>query len=89
MPSVVVELGRLPGACSCRAHPIEENDMRRYEQVSGAFFCLVAAVQLTRLVLRWPVQVADVAVPLWASVLALLVTSALAIWAFRAAQGAA
>jgi len=31
--------------------------MRRYEQVSGAFFCLVAAVQLTRLVLRWPVQV--------------------------------
>src|SRR2546427_4737663 len=64
MPSVVVELGRLPGVCSCRSHPIEENDMRRYEQVSGAFFCLVAGVQLTRLVLRWPVQVADVAVPL-------------------------
>ena len=38
--------------------------MRRYEQVSGAFFCLVAAAQLTRVLLGWPVQVADVAVPL-------------------------
>jgi len=63
--------------------------VRRYEQVSGAFFCLLAVLQLTRVVLRWPVQVADVAVPLWASVLAFLVVSALAIWAFRAAKGAA
>jgi hypothetical protein len=63
--------------------------MRHYQQVSGAFFCLVAAVQLTRLLLRWPVQVADVAVPLWPSVLALLLASAFAIWAFRTAKGAA
>jgi hypothetical protein len=60
--------------------------MRRYEQVSGAFFCLLAALQLTRLLLRWPVQVAGVAVPLWASVLAFLVASIFAIWAFRAAK---
>lgn len=60
--------------------------MRRYEQVSGAFFCLLAALQLTRLLLRWPVQVAGVAVPLWASALAFLVTSAFAVWAFRAAK---
>ena len=63
--------------------------MRRYEQVSGAFFCLLAAVQLTRIVLHWPVQVADVAVPLWASILALVVAATLAIWAFRAANSAA
>ncbi len=63
--------------------------MRRYGQVSGAFFSLVAAAQLTRVLLGWPVRVADVAVPVWASVLAFLVTSALAIWAFRAAKGAA
>jgi len=63
--------------------------MRRYEQVSGAFFCLVAAAQLTRVLLGWPVQVADVAVPVWASVLAFLVTAAFAIWAFRAAKRAA
>jgi hypothetical protein len=62
--------------------------MRRYEQVSGVFFCLLAAVQLTRLLMRWPVQVADVAVPLWPSVLAFLVTSTFAIWAFRAARSA-
>jgi hypothetical protein len=63
--------------------------MRRYEQVSGVFFCLVAAAQLTRVLLGWPVRVADVAVPVWASVLAFLVTSAFAIWAFRAAKRAA
>ena len=77
-------LGGRPQACL----PIEENEMRRYHQVSGAFFCLLAAVQLTRVVLRWPVQVADMAVPLWASVLAFLVTTAFAIWAFRTAKGA-
>jgi hypothetical protein len=63
--------------------------MRRYEQVSGAFFCLVAAAQLTRVFLGWPVQVAGVPVPVWASVLVFLITSAFAIWAFRAAKGVA
>jgi hypothetical protein len=63
--------------------------VRRYEQVSGAFFCLLAVAQLTRVVLHWPVQVADVAVPLWASILAFLVASTFAIWAFRAAKGVA
>lgn len=62
--------------------------MRRYVQVSGAFFCLIAAMQLTRAILSWPVQVAGVAIPLWASVVAFLVASAFAIWAFRAARGA-
>lgn len=63
--------------------------MRRYVQVSGAFFCLLAAVQLTRTILGWPVQVATVTVPLWPSVLAFLIASTFAIWAFRATRGAA
>ena len=63
--------------------------MRRYEQVSGAFFSFLAIMQLTRAVLGWPIQVAAVAVPVWASVVAFLVTGSLAIWAFRAAKGAA
>jgi hypothetical protein len=63
--------------------------MRRYEQVSGAFFCLLAALQLTRFLLHWPVQVADVTVPLWASLLAFVVATTFAIWAFRAAKRAA
>ena len=62
--------------------------MRRYEQVSGAFFSLVAIVQLTRAVVGWPVQVAAITVPVWASVVAFLVTGSFAIWAFRAARGA-
>jgi hypothetical protein len=57
--------------------------MRRYEQVSGAFFSLLAIIQLTRLLMRWPVQVASVNVPLWASAVAVIVTATLATWAFR------
>jgi hypothetical protein len=60
--------------------------MRRYEQVSGVFFSLIAIVQLARLLLRWPVQVATVSVPLWASAIAVLITAALAAWAFRTAS---
>ena len=63
--------------------------MRRYVQVSGAFFGLVAVAQLTRAVLGWPVQVPNIPVPVWASGLAFLVAAAFAIWAFRAAKGVA
>lgn len=62
--------------------------MRRYELVSGAFFSLLALVQLTRVVLGWPVQVAAVTVPIWASVLACLVAGWLAVWAFRTSRDA-
>jgi hypothetical protein len=63
--------------------------MRRYAVVSGAFFSLFAFVQLTRVALGWSVQVATVAVPVWASVIACLVTASLAIWGFRTSRGAA
>ena len=62
--------------------------MRRYELVSGAFFSLLALVQLTRVVLGWPVQVAAVTVPVWASVLASLVAGSFAVWAFRSSRQA-
>jgi hypothetical protein len=60
--------------------------MHRYERVSGAFFGLLATAQLARLLFRWPVQVASVSVPLWVSAIAVVITGALAIWAFRAAS---
>lgn len=63
--------------------------MNRYAQFSGIFFSLLALVQLTRVVLRWPVQVADVTVPVWASGLAFVIASTFAIWAFRTARDAA
>jgi len=63
--------------------------MRRYELVSGAFFSLLAILQLTRVVLGWPVRVAAVTVPNWASVLACLVAGSFAVWGFRASRSAA
>ena len=63
--------------------------MRRYVRISGAFFTLLAAIQLTRTVLRWPVQVADVTIPVWVSAFAFVIASTFAIWAFRTVKGAA
>jgi hypothetical protein len=63
--------------------------MRRYEQVSGAFFSLLAIVQLTRAVAGWPVQVATITVPVWASVVAFFIAGSFALWAFRTSSGAA
>jgi hypothetical protein len=63
--------------------------MRSYAQVSGALFVVLAAAQLTRTLMRWPVHVADVAIPLWASGFAFIIASVLAVWAFRTARSAA
>ena len=58
--------------------------MRRYSLVSGLFLSLLTCVQLLRVILRWPVRVANVDVPVWVSVLAAVIVGSLAIWAFRA-----
>ena len=58
--------------------------MRRYTLVSGLFLTLLACAQLLRLLLRWPVSVAGIDVPLWVSGIAAVIAGALAIWAFRA-----
>jgi hypothetical protein len=60
--------------------------MRRYAQVSGAFFGVVAVGQLVRVIERWPVQVAGFSVPVWASVCAVVFAATLAIWAFSTAK---
>ena len=57
--------------------------MRTYAKFSGLFFTLLALAQLTRLILRWPVQVAGVSIPVWVSGIAFLLLGSLAIWAFR------
>jgi hypothetical protein len=61
-----------------------EKSMRAYMQLSGTLFSAIALAHALRLIQRWPVEVAGWAVPLWISVVALLLTGALAIWAFRA-----
>lgn len=60
--------------------------MRQYIFVSGSFLALLTCVQLTRLVLRWPITVAGVDIPLWASGVAVLVVGSLTVWAFRVAS---
>lgn len=58
--------------------------MRRYVQISGVFFALLALVQLTRTLSGWPVQVASVTIPIWASAVAFAITASFATWALRA-----
>lgn len=60
--------------------------MRRYVQVSGLFLALLTCVQVLRLVMRWPIRVATVDVPMWPSVIAAMIVGSLAIWAFRVAS---
>ena len=58
--------------------------MRRYTLVSGLFLALLTCAQLLRVVMQWPVRVADLDVPVWVSVIAAVVVGTLAVWAFRA-----
>ena len=60
--------------------------MRRYELTSGIFLLALAAVQLTRILREWPVQVAGVSIPLWPSIIAVLVAGSLGIWGLRSAR---
>jgi hypothetical protein len=57
--------------------------MRSYALVSGVFLAIVAVAHLVRAVVRLPVVIADVTVPVWCSYAAFLGTGALALWAFR------
>jgi|GEM_PF-1366803 len=58
----------------------------RYCLVSGVVFFFVALGHLLRIVYGMPLIVADVATPMFASWIALIVTVSLAAWAFRIAK---
>ncbi len=57
--------------------------MRSYALVSGMFLAIIAIAHLVRAFMRWPIQVAELTVPVWGSVAAFIVTGGLALWAFR------
>jgi hypothetical protein len=59
--------------------------MRRYVVVSGAFLALLTCIQVLRIIMQWPVRVATIDVPVWASGIAALIVGGLSIWAFRVA----
>jgi hypothetical protein len=52
--------------------------MRTYLIMSTVAFDLIATAQLVRLVLGWPVNVAGVNIPLWASAIAVVIIGSLA-----------
>ena len=53
---------------------------KAYLIVSTVIFAFVAIMHLLRLVLGWPVVLGMTSVPLWASMLAVLVSAGVAIW---------
>ena len=55
---------------------------KTYVMVSAVIFTLVALMHLMRLMQGWLVQVGTFSVPIWISVLALLVSVLVAIWGF-------
>jgi hypothetical protein len=60
--------------------------MRYYLRVSGTLFGLIALGHLLRLLYRVPAELGQWVVPLWASVIGLILPAALALWAFRLVQ---
>jgi uncharacterized membrane protein YbhN (UPF0104 family) len=57
--------------------------MKYYLRVSGTLFGLIALGHLVRLLYRVPAELGRWVVPLWISVVGLLLPAALALWAFR------
>ena len=57
--------------------------MRYYLRFSGTLFGLIAVAHLLRLLYGVPAEIGYWFVPLWVSVIGLLLSAALALWAFR------
>ena len=57
-----------------------------YMIISGTIFGLITLGQLIRLIYRVPVQIGALNLPLWPSVIAVIVAFGLCIWAFRLAR---
>jgi hypothetical protein len=57
--------------------------MSFYLRASGTVFGLIALGHLLRLLYRVPAELGQWVVPLWVSVIGLLLPAALALWAFR------
>jgi len=58
-------------------------DQRTYNIVTAVLFLIIAVLHLIRIVFGWPAQIGGLAIPIWASWLALIVTGALAYFGFR------
>ena len=57
-----------------------------YFMICGAVFAVVAAAQLTRLILGWEVEIAGWTAPHWVSIPGAIVPGALSAWGFALAS---
>ena len=60
--------------------------MKPFSHIAVVVLGLIALVQLSRVILGWSVVINGFAIPLWASAVAFLVTSALAVMVWREAR---
>ena len=63
--------------------------MKPFTTIAVVVFSLVALLQLLRVILGWEVTVNGFAIPIWASVVALVVAAALATMLWREAHQSA
>ncbi|MBI4135153.1 hypothetical protein HY477_00230 [Candidatus Uhrbacteria bacterium] len=56
---------------------------RTYFQATGTIFGLIAALHLLRLVFGWEAQIGSIAVPMWVSVIAVILAGYLFYQSFR------
>lgn len=61
-------------------------NVRNFALVSSILFLLIALLQLFRLVMQWDVTIAGWHLPMWASIVAVLVAGALSFAGFRLSQ---
>jgi hypothetical protein len=60
--------------------------MKPFTAVASLLLALIALVHLLRMVLAWPVLVNGVAIPMWISAVALVVSFGLAVMLWREAR---
>ena len=60
--------------------------MKPFSLIAAVVFALVALLQLVRFVLEWPVVINGINIPQWASAIAFLVATGLAVMVSREAR---
>jgi hypothetical protein len=55
---------------------------KTYNTITAVLFLVMALLHLLRIVFAWPAEIGSLAIPMWASWLALVVTAALAYCGF-------
>ena len=57
--------------------------MRRHVLVAGTVFTIVTAAQMARFLFGWPITIAGMSVPVWASAIAAVGAGVMAAWGLR------